>query len=82
MFLQIMIKHNFKKRIEKKILILWWLGVYLHEKNTCHSLLNFFANMLPKLLKLFLTFMKFIVAISLNLNQICEPFESLVIFMT
>jgi hypothetical protein len=35
MFLHIMVKHNPEKKIEKKnhfLFILWWLGVYLHEK--------------------------------------------------
>jgi hypothetical protein len=43
-FLHIMVKHNSKKRIEKIfvhfLFILRWLGVYLHEKNTCEDILK------------------------------------------
>jgi len=68
MFLNIMIKHNPQKKIEKKIIhflfILWWLGIYLHEENTCHGHIQKNANIFQKWLKWFLIFMKFIVVIS------------------
>jgi hypothetical protein len=40
MSLHIMVKHNPKIIMGKNhfLFILWWLGVYLHEKNTCHDI--------------------------------------------
>jgi hypothetical protein len=38
-FLHIIVKCNPEEKLEKKfnhfLFILWWLGVYLYEKNTC-----------------------------------------------
>jgi hypothetical protein len=52
MFLHITIKHKPKKRVEKKfnhfLFILWWLGIYLHEENTCHVRILKNANILQK----------------------------------
>jgi hypothetical protein len=77
-----MVYHNPKKRIDKKTnnfhFTLWWFGIYLHEKNTCHNVLKN-VNIFQKWLKWFLIFMKSIIfishVISHNLNQICDPFE-------
>jgi hypothetical protein len=42
MVLHIMVKRNPKNRIKKNhfLFILWWLGVYLHENNTCNDVLK------------------------------------------
>jgi hypothetical protein len=60
-FLHIMVKKP--KNNNHFLFILWWLGVYLHEKNTCHDILKN-ANMFQKWLKWFLPYMKFIIVIS------------------